>query len=304
MTGEGLEGLREKLENSEKVLVGLGEEFQYDWERLISDRRYQEIEAEIGDREAYVWITPFLQKMILQQPADDKWKMAYDSLEKLLAGKDYFIVSLCMDDYIYSTNLEKEKIVTPCGGFRKMQCDCNCSHSLWDVPEDSFDAVKRYYRKEIPLDALQEPVCPACGAKLRFNQLGVTSYAEEGYLEQWQGYTRWLQSTVNRRLCVLELGVGMEYPSVIRFPFEKVVFYNQKAFMYRQTYSKSSKWSFCAKCEARVRYSSSTNISTSRSRPPIPTSTAMRQPTATIPKCRYATMFPSPQVKTINIPYL
>lgn len=233
MTGEGLEGLLEKLENSEKVLVGIGEEFQYDWERLISDRRYQEIEAEIGDREAYVWITPFLQKMILQQPADDKWKRAYDSLEKLLAGKDYFIVSLCMDDYIYSTNLEKEKIVTPCGGFRKMQCDCNCSHSLWDVPEDSFDAVKRYYRKEIPLDALQEPVCPVCGAKLRFNQLGVTSYAEEGYLEQWQGYTRWLQSTVNRRLCVLELGVGMEYPSVIRFPFEKVVFYNQKAFMYR-----------------------------------------------------------------------
>ena len=146
--------------------------------------------------------------MILQQPADDKWKRAYDSLEKLLAGKDYFIVSLCMDDYIYSTNLEKEKIVTPCGGFRKMQCDCNCSHSLWDVPGDSFDAVKRYYRKEIPLDALQEPLCPVCGAKLRFNQLGVTSYAEEGYLEQWQGYTRWLQSTVNRRLCVLELGVG------------------------------------------------------------------------------------------------
>ena len=92
MTGEGLEGLLEKLENSEKVLVGIGEEFQYDWERLISDRRYQEIEAEIGDREAYVWITPFLQKMILQQPADDKWKRAYDSLEKLLAGKDYFIV--------------------------------------------------------------------------------------------------------------------------------------------------------------------------------------------------------------------
>ena len=43
MTGEGLEGLLEKLENSEKVLVGIGEEFQYDWERLISDRRYQEI---------------------------------------------------------------------------------------------------------------------------------------------------------------------------------------------------------------------------------------------------------------------
>ena len=109
MTGEGLEGLREKLENSEKVLVGLGEEFQYDWERLISDRRYQEIEAEIDGREAYAWITPFLQKMILQQPADDKWKMAYDSLEKLLAGKDYFIVSLCMDDLQHESRKGKDR---------------------------------------------------------------------------------------------------------------------------------------------------------------------------------------------------
>ena len=31
----------------------------------------------------------------------------------------------------------------------------------------------------------------------------------------------------------MELGVGMEYPTVIRFPFEKIVYYNQKSFLYR-----------------------------------------------------------------------
>lgn len=233
MTGDVLEELRGQIERADKILVGIGEEFQYDWDGLVSDQRYRDIEAETNSREEYVWITPFLQKMILQHQTEDRWKKAYAGLVRLLAGKDYFIVTLCMDDYIYSTELERERIVAPCGGFSKMQCDCNCSHRLWDVPTECFDAVKQYYRKEIPLDALREPVCPVCGAKLRFNQLGVTSYAEEGYLEQWQEYTRWLQGTVNRRLCILELGVGMEYPTVIRFPFEKIVFYNQKAFMYR-----------------------------------------------------------------------
>ena len=34
-------------------------------------------------------------------------------------------------------------------------------------------------------------------------------------------------------LCVLELGVGLKYPTVIRFPFEKIVFVNNKAVMLR-----------------------------------------------------------------------
>lgn len=233
MTEDGLMGLREQIAGADKVLVGIGEEFQYDWNPLLEDRRYQEIEAEIAGREEYIWVVPFLQKMVLQRSRPDRWMRAYDNLRKLLAGKDYFIVSLCMDDLVYEAAPDEKRIVTPCGGFRKMQCDRNCCHMLSEIPQDDFETVIRYYEKEIPLEALREPVCPKCGDKLRFNQLGVTRYAEEGYLDHWNSYTRWLQGTVNRRLCVLELGVGMEYPTIIRFPFEKVVFYNQKAFLYR-----------------------------------------------------------------------
>lgn len=233
MSEEELQKLSERVRDAEMVLVGLGESFQYDWNALTGDTRYQEIDAEIGNNQEYIWIIPFLQKMILQQSRDNRWNRAYKNLEKILAGKNYFIISLCMDDYIYNTGLEENRIVAPCGGFRKMQCDNNCSHELSEIPQESYDAVLQYYRKELPVDALQEPVCPLCGSKLRFNQLGVTRYAEEGYLERWSEYTKWLQGTVNKKLCVLELGVGMEYPTVIRFPFEKIVFYNQKAFLYR-----------------------------------------------------------------------
>lgn len=225
--------LYERVRDAELVLVGLGEAFEYDWNALTSDERYQEIEDEIGDDEERVWIIPFLQKMILHQSRDDRWDRAYKNLKDMLAEKDFFIISLCMDDYIYEAGLSGNRIVTPCGGFRKMQCDSNCSHILSDIPQENYDAVLQYYRGELSINALREPVCDQCGSKLRFNQIGVTQYTEEGYLERWNEYTKWLQKTVNRKLCVLELGVGMEYPTVIRFPFEKIVFYNQKAFLYR-----------------------------------------------------------------------
>lgn len=47
--------------------------------------------------------------------------------------------------------------------------------------------------------------------------------------EGWETYMKWLQGTLNRKLLVLELGVGLKHPNVIRFPFEKIVYFNQKA---------------------------------------------------------------------------
>lgn len=223
----------DRVQDAELVLVGLGEEFQYDWQALVNEKRYHEIEQEIGDSEEYIWIVPFLQKMILQKKSEDKWSRAYAALKDILKDKNYFVVSLCMDDYIYGAGLNEERIVTPCGGFRKMQCNKNCSHILSEIPQESLQEVIQYYNKELPLEALREPRCSECGGKLRFNQLGVEKYAEEGYLDRWNDYTKWLQGTVNKKLCVLEMGVGLEYPTIIRFPFEKIVFYNQKAFLYR-----------------------------------------------------------------------
>ncbi len=225
--------LRKKIQEAELVLVGIGEECQYDWSALLQDGRYQEIEKETEGDERYAWIVPFLQKMILRRGLDERWDRAYQTLREMLFGKNYFIVSLCLDDYLYGAGFDESKIVSPCGGFRMMQCNKNCAGKLSDMPEKDYEAVLRYYRGEEALVSLEEPVCELCGEKLRFNQLGVERYAQEGYLEQWNRYTKWLQGTVNKELCILELGAGMAYPGIVRFPFEKVAYYNQKAFMYR-----------------------------------------------------------------------
>lgn len=47
--------------------------------------------------------------------------------------------------------------------------------------------------------------------------------------ESWERYLHWLSYTLNQRLCILELGAGFAHPEIIRFPFEKTCYFNQKS---------------------------------------------------------------------------
>ncbi len=49
----------------------------------------------------------------------------------------------------------------------------------------------------------------------------------------WERYMQWIGFTLNRRLLVLELGEGFANPSVMRWPFERMVMINQKAQLIR-----------------------------------------------------------------------
>lgn len=223
----------DKSKDAELILVGIGDEFQYDWNVLLQNERYMEIDEEIGEREEYAWIIPFLLKMALEEFKDEKLDKAYENLKKILDGRNYFIISTVTDDYVYKYGFKEDRIVTPCGGFRKMQCDYNCNGNLTDLDYETYEKVKFYYGKRLDLSELKEPVCGKCGQKIKFNQFGTAKYAQEGYLPQWETYMKWLQGTVNKKVCVIELGVGMQFPSVIRWPFERIVYYNKKAFLYR-----------------------------------------------------------------------
>lgn len=145
---------------------------------------------------------------------------AYNNLAEKLLDVDYYIVSTCTDDVIYESKLDKSRIVTPCGGFRYLQCIDDCSHELLPFEDEMLEEHDKI-------------VCPNCKKEVVFNRLPLDKYNEGGYMEAWQDYNKWLQSTINKKLLIIEAGVGMAYPTVIRFPFEKTAFYNQKSVMYR-----------------------------------------------------------------------
>lgn len=137
---------------------------------------------------------------------------AYNKLADKLFEKNYFIVSLCMDDQIYKSNLKADRIVSPLGGYRNKQCPDACTNTLY-LPEEN--------------------ICPKCGKVLVYNNILCENYVEEGYLPMWDKHKKWLVGTLNKSILVLELGVSMKFPQIIRWPFERIALLNNKSHFVR-----------------------------------------------------------------------
>lgn len=218
------ERILEKLQAAEMVLVGIGEEFE---ERafLKEQPQYQHGAAylEQVDRPD---LLPLLSDEILK--SGGRAVTALKRLYRIIADKNYFVVSTCQTDILDYAGFPKERVVTPCGTLMKKQCVCGCEQSLVEVSASERTALCH----EIAAGSGEPGTlgsCPQCHSRMVLNNIYVDKYMESGYLEDWSRYTKWLQGTLNRELCILELGVNLDYPSVIRFPFEKVGYYNQKA---------------------------------------------------------------------------
>lgn len=56
---------------------------------------------------------------------------------------------------------------------------------------------------------------------------------EKGEDVAWNKYMLWLSCTLNKKLLIIELGVGLNSPQVIRWPFETTVSLNNKAELIR-----------------------------------------------------------------------
>lgn len=222
-----IEQVAESIKDAELVLVGLGEELDQ-MRKIRKDPVYLELQEKTQEE----WLLPFVRKVFLKRYQESGLEL-YRDLKKCLEGKNYFIVSLCEDGLLSYSDLCKERMAEPCGGYSRLQCSEKCHTSLYEVPQELLRKVEAYMAGECSAEKIERPVCPVCKKPLVFNCVEEEQYAEEGYLEQWTVYKKWLQGTVNKKLCVLELGVGMKYPTVIRWAFEKVVFFNQKAEFYR-----------------------------------------------------------------------
>ncbi len=223
--------MKNNIKEADKVLIGLGNELDVDFDKWNATHYPDRMQLP-------EWTNGYLQLLALQMGAAKQQKMAFDKIKEQIEGKDFYIVSLGMDDAVFQTFSQDEPIVTPCGGLRSLQCQQGCCKELWPVENSGFKVMEMLRKDRLTEAELMElekdrPHCPNCGGVLAFNNLYTDHYLEEGYLTQWGEYKKWLQGTVNRSICIIELGVGMRFPSIIRFAFDKLAYYNQKSIFYR-----------------------------------------------------------------------
>lgn len=223
--------LKDKIQDADFVLIGIGEEFNEKFEEIEKYPELVKALNAIDSNDKFDWMVPFIEKMYLNKQSDGRLLQAYRNLYELVKEKNYFIVTTCIDGNIEKAGFNKDKIVEPCGNYNFLQCSAGCSKELYDSSLYMENISKAVEKGE--LQSAKQPLCPTCKKALTFNNILSENYLEEGYLPNWEKYTKWLQFTLNRKLCILELGVGMNLPNVIRWPFEKVGFFNQKATFFR-----------------------------------------------------------------------
>lgn len=196
-----------QIKESPILLIGIGNELQIK-ETLIG--------AESFTIEYARKVYQMIKKEEQEQLRD--YTEAYGVIKKMTAGKDYFIVTTNTDGMLESMGFDADRIVSPCGSIFRMQCE-EQDHGVWDIKE--------------MLLRQNEIKCPVCQKAGKINVIKNKPYNESGYMKQWEIYTRWLQRTINRKIMLLELGEGFETPTVIRWPFEKIAYINQKSLFVR-----------------------------------------------------------------------
>ena len=226
MSNDFLCEIKEKVADADLVLVGIGEQLAVPTRFMEQEERYSSL-LENGNNIEYL---PYLQQIFIKEN-ETEYIEFYNRLFELIENKNYYVLTTNADDVIYKSNIDKNRIVAPCGSIKQFVC-MECKDKI-----ENFDEADVLFNQEFlnsrELDKMKVVKCPNCNKKMQPNVVTYEYYDEKGYLEKWERYTKWLQGTVNRKLCILELGVGLSYPTVIRWPNEKIVTYNNKAYMFR-----------------------------------------------------------------------
>lgn len=237
---EMLQKYKNQIQEADMILIGIGRELSA--QKLIpmdseevrnyyknqGMKRYETLLEQEADPERDKMLEVYYRNYLLSVDHVPY----FDELEEALAGKNYFVISSNRDNLLYKSNLKSDRIVVPCGTGEFFQCSKPCEHRIYPALVGTKDLVA-YYEKTGQYDTLQ---CPKCGREMVFNirnKETAGSYLEEGYLQLWGRYTKWLQGTINRKVLILELGEGFELPDLFKWPFEKIAFYNQKAHLIR-----------------------------------------------------------------------
>ena len=230
--------LSKAIKNADIVLIGIGNEWKYDFSKMKTNKEYMQIIDHC--RNGYEWLVPYIQYYYMQHNPEGYHIKEFQSIVQMLNGKDYFLVSTCAEKDPISGGFSQEKCVFPCGNYEYLQKIQDTDHNLIKAEESSayihlMAQIENLTEGVLAVEAIEKPCLS--GEELIFNQkferLSAENYNEAAYLDQWQKYMQWLSASMNHELLILELGVGLDYPTVIRWPFEKVALINNKAYMMR-----------------------------------------------------------------------
>lgn len=145
----------------------------------------------------------------------------YQEVYRLVQDKPHFVLTTNADHQFWKTGFQDENIFATQGDYGLIQCKRGCHNKTYDA-RDMFIWMDRA-RKDCLIPARMVPKCPVCGGEMAMNLRCDQYFVEdEHWQESAERFAAFLQDYMDKQTVLLELGVGFNTPTIIRFPFEKL----------------------------------------------------------------------------------
>lgn len=187
-------------------LLPFGYKTSYDCMGLMADPKVPD-----AYKRAYFFAHAMNQRFVFQP------NPSYPELLSQLGDKDYFVYTSNVDGCFERAGFDKSKIYTPQGDWMWMQCEKPCRR-------DSYWPAKPVLDRVVPLvpDINEMPLCPVCHRKPAPNVRGGSYFTHAPHDAAQDAFLRWIDQQIDKKLCILEVGVGFNTPTVTRLPMEQI----------------------------------------------------------------------------------
>ena len=259
---DNIEKLKEKIRTADAVVIGAGAGlstaagFTYSGERFekyFSDFRKKYGFEGMYSGGFYPYQTPeehwaYWSRYIFVNRYQDAPKPVYENLLKLIADKDYFVITTNVDHCFQKAGFDKKRLFYTQGDYGLFQCNEPCCQETFDNEAIVLEMLKQQKDMKIPTELL--PVCPHCGKPLTMNLRSDDKFVEdEGWHRAAERYQNFLRTRAGGKILFLELGVGYNTPVIIKYPFWQMTAKNPNA-----TYASINKGQ--AVCPTEIRHKS------------------------------------------------
>jgi NAD-dependent SIR2 family protein deacetylase len=252
--------LRQALDEADAVVLGAGAGlstsagFVYGGERF--ERYFSDFAAQYGFDEMYSggfypYETPeemwaYWSRYIYVNRYMDPPKPLYEQLLALVKDKDYFVLTTNVDHCFQKAGFDKKRLFYTQGDYGLFQCSTPCCRETFDnedmirrmvaaqgftfgpdgtlLPPENPELLLR----RVPTSLV--PTCPHCGKPLTTNLRSDDKFVQDaGWDDAAERYSNFLRTRGDGRVLFLELGVGYNTPSIIKYPFWQMTYRNHEA---------------------------------------------------------------------------
>lgn len=248
-TPDGVNKLRESLNNADAVIIGAGAGLSTSAGFVYTGERFEKYFHDFAEK--YHFSDMYSGGFYPYNTLEEHWaywsryiyinrymsapKPVYNKLYALVEDKDYFVLTTNVDHCFQKAGFDKHRLFYTQGDYGLFQCSDPCHQATYENEDMIHKMVEAQGyvidkngmlilpegiapKMSVPFELV--PYCPKCGKPMSMNLRADDTFVEdEGWHRASERYADFLRRHQNMKVLFLEAAVGFNTPTIVKYSF-------------------------------------------------------------------------------------